>query len=502
MRGPSLAPCRFSDDREPRTMPRDERIPQVDRQDKHLRAIVKHLMALVGERTRDDASFEEQSRVGMAVMADAMWLYERERLRALVTTAERIAIDEHTYRRLEQPSSATYHGLWGTHVIDEPLYRREDVRNGPTCKPLDLRVGVVGKRLLPDLGRALGHLWSGATSREAEETLATLGFRPPSRTLLEQGAQAIASEVVGAGDALDQVLRADEPIEADVASVSVGMDRMAVRMEEPLCGDARDQALRRRDGRIYERTPPEPYAFKWRMAWVGTMTTYDSDGEALRTIRLGQPASDDPANLAMRLCDEVLAVIEARPGTKVVCVQDAAPDLDVLRQQLRQRLPEGIERHHLVDLEHLLGYLGDVVAAFEPAGDPRGMLDNYRDRLLNEDRAIDNIFRSLRRKAQSTPRTATTERKALAHAIRYIRNRRPLMRYASIAAANLPIGSGATESACAVFQLRVKRPGSHWRTDGLRDVMAVRGLVTSGRWDAAWSHLAAWHIAEVMPCSH
>jgi len=169
---------------------------------------------------------------------------------------------------------------------------------------------------LPDLGHAVGHLWSGATSREVEETLTTLGFRPPSRTLLEQGAQAITSELVAAAGTLDEVLRADEPVNAEVASVSVGMDRVAVRMEEPLDGAARDEALRRRDGRAYERTPPEPYAFNWRMAWVGSMTTYDADGEALRTIRFGQPASDDPAELAARLCDEVLHVVDLVSGRK------------------------------------------------------------------------------------------------------------------------------------------------------------------------------------------
>jgi hypothetical protein len=110
------------------------------------------------------------------------------------------------------------------------------------------------------------------------------------------------------------------------------------------------------------------------------------------------------------------------------------------------------------------------------------MYDWYRDKLLSEDGAIDDIFRALRRQAKSTPRSQVAARKPLANAIR---KRRHLMRYASLAKANLPVGSGATESACFVFQLRVKRPGSHWKSDGLRAVMAVRGLVTSDRWDAA-----------------
>jgi hypothetical protein len=481
------------------TMPRERRIPQVDRQDKRLVSLVRRVAALVRERVVEEASFEDESRAAMAVMADALWLHEQERLEACVSTAERVEIGEHTYRRLSQPSSTTYHGLWGTHEIKEALYRQESVRNGPTLKPLDVRVGVVGERLLPDLGHAVGHLCSGETSREAEATLATLGFRPPSRTLIEKGAHAIGDAIIETQAALDNAVRADEAVAQEVQSVSVGMDRMAVRMDEPLTGDARDEALRRRQGRAYERTPPEPYEYAWRMAWVGSVTTYDADGEALRTVRLGGPASDDPAQLAARLTDEVLHVVEARPDVKVVCVQDGAPDLDVLRQRLREVLPEGVERHHLVDLQHLVGYLGDVVAACEPPGDPHDMLGCYRDKLLGDDGGIDDIFRHLRRKAERTARTETAARTALADAIRYIRKRRPLMRYASVAAANLPVGSGATESACAVFQLRTKRPGSHWRTDGLRAVMAVRGLVSSGRWNAAWTHLAAWHCAEVTP---
>jgi hypothetical protein len=480
-------------------MPRGERIPEVDHEDKRLVTIVKMLHALVGERAGAEASFENESGAAMSVMADALWLFEDQRLRAMVTTAERIEVGERRYQRLPQPSSATYHGKWGTHLIAEALYREEGVRNGPTIKPLDLRVGVVGERLLPDLGHGVGHLWSGETSREAEATLCALGFRPPSRTLIEVGLNAMGNAALAAQATLDEVVRVAEHVAEEVASVSVGMDRMAVRMEESLAGEAYDNALRRRKGRDYERTPTVPYEYAWRMAWVGTVTTYDAEGVALRTLRMGGAPTDDSATLAGRLVDEVLHVVAARPDTKVVCVQDGARDLEVLRKRLRDDLPESVERHHLVDLQHLLGYLGDVVAACEPPEDPHSMLDWYRVQLLRDDHAIDRIFEGLRRRAATLPRTARSARAALGKALRYIRRRRPLMRYAAVAAANLPVGSGATESACALFQLRVKRPGSHWRSDGLRAVMAIRGLVTSDRWDAAWSHLASWHIADVTP---
>jgi hypothetical protein len=84
------------------------------------------------------------------------------------------------------------------------------------------------------------------------------------------------------------------------------------------------------------------------------------------------------------------------------------------------------------------------------------------------------------------------------------------MRYASHYAANLPIGSGATEGTCWQMQGRVKRPGQSWgsvlepdkpaRTPGLNGVMTTRGLVLSDRWDAAWPAYAAKHRSTERIC--
>ena len=71
------------------------------------------------------------------------------------------------------------------------------------------------------------------------------------------------------------------------------------------------------------------------------------------------------------------------------------------------------------------------------------------------------------------------------------------MRYASLHAANLAIGSGATEGTCALMQMRVKRRGQSWKPPGLRGVLTIRGLVLSNRWDAAWNSYAAGHRAVV-----
>ncbi len=65
------------------------------------------------------------------------------------------------------------------------------------------------------------------------------------------------------------------------------------------------------------------------------------------------------------------------------------------------------------------------------------------------------------------------------------------MRYASLYAANLAIGSGATEGTGGLLRLRVKRRGQSWEPFGLRGILTIRSLVLSGRWDTVWNAFAA-----------
>jgi hypothetical protein len=48
-----------------------------------------------------------------------------------------------------------------------------------------------------------------------------------------------------------------------------------------------------------------------------------------------------------------------------------------------------------------------------------------------------------------------------------------------------------------LVQQRVKLPGQSWESRGLRATLAIRALVSSERWDAAWKPYAAKHRREV-----
>jgi hypothetical protein len=136
--------------------------------------------------------------------------------------------------------------------------------------------------------------------------------------------------------------------------------------------------------------------------------------------------------------------------------------------------------------ENQINAQDSVVDACEPENDPHDWKGWYRSKLMKDDGAIDRIWRKLLRSAETLPSRQPKERKAVAAALSYLRKRGPKMRYAMLAAAHLPIASGASEITCWHTQCRVQRPGQSWQVPGLRPVMSVRTLVLSDRWQSAW----------------
>ena len=452
------------------------------------------------DQTGDGSTLEERNDAALDVVKDMLWRREDEDLRGAVTTSVEVLVEGRRHGRLEQGSSATYYGRWGSHDVEEALYREVGVHNGPTIKPIELKMGMVARHMTPDLARVLGELCADRSSRDVERTMRATGLVPPGRAFIEKRIKQMAGQIADECEVLEQAARAATPVAAEIASVSCGLDRFSVRMSESV--EEGVQAREHHRSEPYERTPPPPRAYHYRKAWVGSATTYDANGTALATWHYSVEAEADPKALADRVAADVSRVLLTHPTIPVHCIQDAAPELRAMPEALSRALPLSATVRELVDFEHLaMYYLDAVVDACEPEGDPHHMKRWYRDELLRDDRAIDRIWRNLREKAKRLDRQDTTARDAVAAALRYIRKRRNKMRYASLYKDNLPIGSGATESTCWQMQQRVKRPGQSWEVPGLRGILAVRGLVLSERWADAWKPYAASH-RKTVHCIH
>src|SRR5262249_56270365 len=118
-----------------------------------------------------------------ALTSDSLWFRTDNDLRNELTTAKEVEVEGRRYHRLEQASSATYYSPWGGHYVEEALYREVGVHNGPTIKPIELRVGII-EHMTPDMARIVGELSADRSSRGVEPALLTTAPVPPRPAFL------------------------------------------------------------------------------------------------------------------------------------------------------------------------------------------------------------------------------------------------------------------------------------------------------------------------------
>jgi hypothetical protein len=265
--------------------PRSQPKTREDRQNRLVDELAEVLRREVDKTLGPSATYEQRRDLEAELMRKILWKREDDDLQEFATNAEEVEIGDKRYRRLRQRSSATYHGRWGPHTIVEPLYREIGVHNGPTIKPLELRVGIVAKRLTPDLARIAGELNADENSRQLARILTIVGMRPPSRAVLEKRVKLMSEDVAEHVEELETASRAKEQIPDDVASISCGLDRFSVRMAEPASTETIDTRSPPRRTTPYVRTPPPPKEHHWRKAWVGSVSLYDRAGKVSMVIQ-------------------------------------------------------------------------------------------------------------------------------------------------------------------------------------------------------------------------
>ena len=204
-------------------------------------------------------------------------------LQALDIDTERVLISGKPHTRVGR-YPGDYQTKTGPVTVERSLYREDGKRNGRTVDPVSLRAGVVEDGWLPDAAKAMAFLLQQGTSREAEKAAQQIGRLPYSRSSFERVGHAVGSlyEILHA-EIEDTLIEAYE-VPEKARSVSVGLDRVSVPMEEP---------KKRPVGRPRKDAPKKPVERNFRMAFVGTVTLNDEKGEALHTIRYGRMPQGD-----------------------------------------------------------------------------------------------------------------------------------------------------------------------------------------------------------------
>jgi hypothetical protein len=343
---------------------------------------------------------------------------------------DEIVVDGVAYRRHEQ-GTGTYHSLCGDLPVLRDTFRQMGVRNGPTVVPLELVAGLI-ERATPALAYNVAHGYAQHDMRAHEAELFTAHRVPPSRSTLERMAGAIADSTVQHAPDIEPLLRRGEKVAPGAVSVVMGLDRTSVAMLEERAADAPPKPEPKRTKLRFRRSPP-PCDINWRMAYVGTVSFCDANGEALEIRRYAAPACDDPVEVVEKMTADLRVALKKNPALNPGIMQDGAHEMwNRTREGMRALRHEGLLKRWRegIDLYHLLERLADALKLVEPDAQKRkSLLDQWSTAFDERNSAIDEIEDFLERRYLTKRATLTDEfRTKLEEHIIFIGNNKDRMR--------------------------------------------------------------------------
>lgn len=376
---------------------------------------------------------------------------------------------------------ALYHTVAGSVSIERSLYRASGTRGGQpegrVVDPVSLRAGVVADGWLPHTARVMTHQVQQGPSREAAATATEYGRLPYSRSSFERVAHVVGALAVADHQDIEDVLIDAYEVPSEARSVSVSLDRVSVPMEEP-----RPRPV----GRPRKDAPKRPVTRAFRMAYCGTVTLHNAQGEALHTIRYGCMPEGDVLGMRDRLVADVATLLTKQP-LDVTLLCDGAPEMWGLLDEWFQAEPfAAFAVHRLVDLHHVLEKLGAAARVLDAPASATERLTRWRLALLNRATAATDILKEL---VASGRDEGPGEDHPVHAAITYLRSnseQADRMNYAHARRRGLPLGSGNVEATCkSLFEMRMKRCGARWKEATGQHIVQLRALALSDRWGPA-----------------
>jgi hypothetical protein len=431
----------------------------------------------------------ERARMGGAVdygaferrLAEKMGEVERRghaiALAALDVDAPRVLINGVVHARVLR-SETTFMSLAGGVAVERSLYRPMGQRNAPAVDPVALRTGAIDGVWLPATAREMAYEVQQRTSREAEASGRRLGRLPYSHASFEHVAHVVGEMFVEQHQAIEHALIDAFEVPTEAHNVSVSLDRVSVPMEEP-----RSRPV----GRPPKKAPKRPIERVFRMAFCGTVTLHDANGDAIYTIRYGTMPKGDPEGLCEGMAEDVAAMLTQRPDLKVILLCDGAKEMWNLLDVEFTKAPfdvKGMVVARLIDFWHAVEKLAAAAKVIADRDEAKPMLARWKLLLRNTSTARVTILAELI--ASGKEDVQVGDEKPVHDAITYLTNNGERMDYASARRNGLPIGSGSVEATCkSLVNVRMKRPGSRWKNRTGEHILHLRALALSDRWDAA-----------------
>ncbi|MBN2195866.1 MAG: hypothetical protein JW751_23820 [Polyangiaceae bacterium] len=254
---------------------------------------VKAAVATIAEvlqKVFGGGTFAENEVAVLAVTGEAVRAVLEEGLQQLADGFGDVVLVEGVAFKRHEPGTVTVHSLCGPLRPRRFTFRQVGVHNGPTVDPMALAAGLV-KGATPALAYSVAHGYAQHDMRAHVEALEAAERVAPPRATLERIAKRIAERADEVAPQVEPILRRTEAVPEGAHAVCLGLARTAALMDGNRPPDAPPKPPRKRRKPRVRRAPP-PKDTNWRVAYVGTVSLVDADGEQLLTRRYTAPACD------------------------------------------------------------------------------------------------------------------------------------------------------------------------------------------------------------------
>lgn len=452
------------------------------------------LARVVALKAAREARFETFERICLETANEATRrCLERELQRLADEYPDVVRVQGRGYRR-HQRGRVRYHSLCGSVEVERFTYRDIAVRNGPTVTPVELGAGLI-QGATPAMAFAVAQGFAQMPSRHVEQQFKAMHRAPPSRSTLERLGHGLGGAAKREVIEIETRLRPQEVLPSGAHALAVGLDRTTVPIIEERPPGQPPSTPRKTRKKPYQRRPPHPFDVNYRMAYVGTVTIVDRDGDKLLTRRYAATPEEGPDDLVARVMADIRRAREQAPKLPIVVVQDGAPELwglmwDAMRASGIRDYEQAIDRYHLNER------IAKTLEETEPDESNRKARAEQWHKLLDEATdGIDQIVDWIELEVGRRQRKANAAYWSL---LGYINGNQRRMRYATLRRRSLPIASGVTEGACkSLITMRTKRSGQRWYQDGLTAVLTLRAIDQSDRLVPFWRCFSALYRQKV-----
>ncbi len=346
----------------------------------------------------------------------------------------------------------------------------------PGIAPLDVRLGIVAKRMTPALAEVTGRLAADLPQQAAREMLAERFSVTPSVEAYRRVVADLATQV--------RTVHDEEAVKQLIQWIQEARQR-----------DGKYDVLLQvgRDG-VFVQTRP-----CWEEASCGTIAVYGRNRKRVGTIYLGQMPESEQPTMTRRLTEVIQGVLRGA-GSEVLTlryVTDAGCHPQAYYRDVLCKMKHPLTNRRLkwtwcVDFFHACEYVSQLAASLFGSGTDAAnhWAKQQRHTLRHEQGGIKTV---IARAAQQKRRGGLKgTKKDFAPALNYLKKYKGHMDYAERKKIGDPIGSGITEAGCKViFNQRLKQSGMRWHRVTGQFIVDLRTANRSGIWNRIWHRLTS-----------